>query len=351
MPPDFDTNYDQLQKYLSDWSAKTPVSHWGAAPLTKPLSLDFYKTWIDQGYHSTMSYLKDHLAMKSEPQTLGTKLHSALVFAFPYVPHPENQQFSLKQLRTALYAQGEDYHFWIKKYLNTLVETLKSQFPNEEFLIFTDSAPVMERDLAYRAGLGWIGKNTCLIDPKKGSLFLLGEVYTSLNLQTEIKIQNDFCGKCTACIDICPTQAIKEPKLLDAKRCISYLTIESREVPPENLRSSIGDWFFGCDLCQTVCPWNQKVFKSELKAQAVPPTDNRQEYIEELRFILKSSGKSLTKFFKGTALMRAGPFGLKRNALVVAANMNFKELEAEVRALLGHEKLGELAIWTLKSWT
>jgi epoxyqueuosine reductase len=345
-------NNSQLQKYLETWSETHPVSHWGATTLTKPLTLEFYTSWIDQGYHSTMKYLKDHLPLKSNPQSLGTKLHSALVFAFPYFPHPESEPFKLKELRTALYAQGEDYHFWIKKHLATLVENLKKEFPEEEFLIFTDSAPVMERDLAYRAGLGWIGKNTCLIDRTHGSLFLIGEIFTSLKVNYESQISADFCGKCQACIEICPTKALKSPKFMDAGKCISYLTIESREVPPLEIRSQIGDWFFGCDLCQTVCPWNQKVFKSEIKAQAVvqKTSSDRDELLSELRFVLTSSGKALTKFFAGTPLMRAGPFGLKRNALIVAGNLKLRELEPEVRALESHEKLGELANWTLNSF-
>lgn len=353
MPQDSDTNYLQLQKVLEKWSLSRPVSNWGTAPLATPLSLEFYKTWLDQGFHSTMDYLKAHLPQKAEPQKLGARLRSALVFTFPYHPHPENHNFPLKNLRTALYAQGNDYHFWIKNHLSDLVKDLHSIFPEDEFLVFTDSAPVLERDLAYRAGLGWVGKNTCLIDAQKGSLFLIGEIYTSLNLSAETKLQPDFCGKCTACIDICPTQAIKAPRTLDAGKCISFLTIESRDIPSEPLRSKIGDWFFGCDLCQTVCPWNQKVFKTEIKvqAQAIKQVQDRQTLIEELKLILTSSGKQLSKIFKETPLMRAGPFGLKRNALIVAANLKLFELEPEVRSLTEHEKLADLAQWTLKQFT
>ncbi len=348
MLSDSDTNYSQLQNYLNEWVKARPVSHWGATELTKPLSLEFYRQWLDQGYHSSMTYLKDHLPMKSEPKKLGQKLRSAFVFAFPYFPHPETNDFPLKSLRTALYAQGKDYHFWLKEHLNDLKKELQAQFPDEEFLVFTDSAPVMERDLAYRAQLGWIGKNTCVIHPKKGSLFLIGEIYTSLAVEVETKLQPDHCGTCQACMEVCPTKAIKSPKLLDANLCISYWTIESREVAPENIRPALGDWFFGCDLCQTVCPWNQKLFRTEMKAQTAFPKaiGNRQELIEELRLILNSSGKTLTKIFNGTPLLRAGPFGLKRNALVVIGNLKLKELEPEVKQFLQHEKLASLAKWT-----
>ncbi|MNK82249.1 Epoxyqueuosine reductase [compost metagenome] len=243
-----------------------------------------------------------------------------------------------------------DYHFWFKDKMKSLCEQLNQQFPDEEFIPFTDSSPVLERDLARRAGLGWAGKNTCLIHPKKGSLFFIGEIYTSLKLIAEFEPLPDFCGTCTRCIDICPTGALVEPKKLDARKCISYLTIESREVPPEELRSSIGDWFFGCDLCQTVCPWNQKIFKGQLSIEPKLSleTSQRDLLLADMRYILKSSGKQLARDFAGTPMDRAGSFGLKRNALVVVANQKLSELKEDVANLTTHEKLGSLAEWALQ---
>ena len=326
-----------------------PISHWGTADLITPLSLEFYKSWLDQGYHSSMGYLKDHLPQKENPQLLGAKLKSSLIFCFPYLPHPEGEDFPLKDLRTALYAKGKDYHFWIKNHLKDLTLALQEIYPDEQFLVLTDSGPVLERDLAYRAGLGWIGKNTCLIDRKEGSLFLIGEILTSLSLQPNTQIEPDFCGTCTACIDICPTKAIKEPRLLDAGRCISYLTIESRQVPPIELRQKIGDWFFGCDLCQTVCPWNKKVFKTFLNSKTNPDLANGTlGMTEELKMILSSSGKQLQRMFAGTPLDRAGSFGLKRNAMIVATNLKLIALKENIEAYQNHEKLGELAVWCIK---
>jgi epoxyqueuosine reductase len=181
-------------------------------------------------------------------------------------------------------------------------------------------------------------------------LFFLGEIYTSLEAQeTSSELLPDFCGKCTKCIDICPTQALIEPRKMDARKCISYLTIESRTLPPENLRTQIGDWFFGCDLCQTVCPWNQKIYKGLLKTEPlISISDNDlKELTEELRYILTASGKKLEKDFWGTPLARAGSFGLKRNALIVIGNRKMSDLKSEVRALIEHQKLGSLALWTL----
>ena len=199
----------------------------------------------------------------------------------------------------------------------------------------------------YRARLGWVGKNTCLIDPQKGSLFLLGEIVSSLPFTDPFQPLPDFCGTCTRCIDVCPTGALEAPKLMNAQKCISYLTIESRQIPPLELRSGIGDHFFGCDLCQTVCPWNQKVFSKNLEIQPLRQLAQlrREDLIHELREILNLSGKRLQKKFADSPLLRAGPFGLRRNAIVVAANQNLHELLPEIQAWKKDEKLAELVDW------
>ncbi|WP_413613404.1 tRNA epoxyqueuosine(34) reductase QueG [Bdellovibrio sp. HCB-110] len=340
----------EMKSLIDETLEDLGFSHFGFTSLSKPLSFEFYKEWLNQGLHGDMKYLEDHAPIKEDPRSKWPRAQSALVFAIPYFPHPEKKQdFPLKQARVSLYAQGMDYHFWFKERMASLCKKLQELMPNEEFLPFTDSSPVLERDLAKRAGLGWVGKNTCLIHPKKGSLFFIGEIYTSLKLQTEVAPLPDFCGTCTRCIDICPTGALLEPRKMDARKCISYLTIESRQVPPENLREKIGDWFFGCDLCQTVCPWNQKIFKGQLSIEQNLNLSKESEdlLIEDLRYILSASGKKIGRVFLGTPLARAGSFGLKRNALIVVANKKIKSLKEEVTALLEHDKLGELAAWTL----
>lgn len=326
----------------------------GVSKLSKPLSLDIYKSWLDKNYFGEMTYLQTHLEQKETPQKISAQLKSALVFTHPYYPHPEPMpQVPLQNVRKAMYSQGGDYHFWLKNRLKVLIETLKESYPNEEFLAFTDSAPVLERDLAYRASLGWFGKNSCLIHPKKGSLFFIAEIYTSLEVTNEPAPLPDFCGTCTRCIDICPTEAIQENKTIDARKCISYLTIESREIPPVELRSKIGDWFFGCDLCQTTCPWNQKVFKNQLKTDhklEITSETQRQTLIDDLRWVLTTSGKQIQKALFGTALMRAGPFGLRRNAIIVAANQNLIELKTDIQEWKKDEKLEDLVDWALKTF-
>lgn len=343
-----------LEVYLNEKSKVLGFSHSGAAPLSRPLSFDVYLNWLQEGHHGEMKYLATHAPIKEHPQQKWPKARSALIFAAPYVPHPHPpQDFPLRETRLSLYARGYDYHHWFKSKLQGLCEELKELFPEEEFIAMTDSSPVLERDLAYRAGLGWIGKNSCIIHPKHGSLFFLGEIYSSLSLTLSKAPVHDFCGTCRRCVEACPTQALSSDKTLDARKCISYLTIESRQLPPEELREKMGDWLFGCDLCQTVCPWNQKVFKNQLSfaplESKTPAQENSLE--DELRWILTSSGKQLEKALFGTALSRAGGFGLKRNALIVAANRRCQNLRPEIEALRSHPKLGELAEWALKKLT
>ncbi len=146
------------------------MNQWGAASLLKPISMEFYKSWIEKKYFGKMEYLKSHLPLKENPKLLNSRIESALVFSHAYVPHPKPSP--ARATRTALYARGEDYHFWLKEKLDKIAQNLRLLFPDEIFLTFTDSSPILERDLAYRAGLGWVGKNTCLIHPKQGSLFL-----------------------------------------------------------------------------------------------------------------------------------------------------------------------------------
>lgn len=318
--------------------------------LEKPFSFEIYHNWIKNGSHGEMTYLEDHLAIKENPQLKWPQARTAIVFLAPYYPHQTETEFPLSQTRVALYAHGSDYHHWFKEKLEIVIAQLKVSFPDEFFYAATDSVPLIERDLGAQAGLGWIGKNSCLIHPKKGSFFFIGEILTSLSVakKEEIKPLHDFCGTCQRCIEVCPTQAIEPDRTLTSTKCLAYWSIESRAVPPAPIREKMGDQFFGCDLCQTVCPWNQKIFKDLLEITPLRnlASDQRSELIEEMKMILSNSGKSLERLFAKTPLSRAGSFGLKRNALIVVANQNLTECLPEVLALKEHPKLGDLAIWT-----
>lgn len=336
----------QWELKLEKYCELTGAIKSGVATLSTPLSISHYEKWIDENHFADMEYLKNHLAVKKDPNSWQPLMRSAFVFAFNYHPHPEGPSPFLSS-RIAMYAKGKDYHHWMKDRLQLVINLLQSEFPDAQFQAHTDSSPILERDLAARAGLGWFGKNTCLIHPQNGSLFLIGEILTSLEITLETKPVHDFCGTCSKCMDSCPTNAITESRKLEADKCISYWTIESRKIPPENLRSQFGDWLFGCDICQTVCPWNQKVFKKQLEIKNVLDLSESEtlNLTNELRWILTSSNNQIQKKLAGSPLLRTGGKGLKRNALIVCANRKIKDLLPEVLSLMQDEYLGELAVW------
>lgn len=326
--------------------------HFGWTALEKPLSIDFYRQWLAQGHNASMNYLKEHLPLKEDPKRWSPRAQSALVIAKRYHPHPYGPQaLKSKNLRVAMYAEGVDYHFNFKQELEEIAAQLREAYPSDEFLCFTDSAPILERDLAYRAGLGWIGKNSCLIHPKEGSLFFIGQILSSLPSPASNSGVPDHCGTCDRCIRACPTQAIESPRTLNANKCISFWTIESREAAPLKLRTHLQDWFFGCDICQTVCPWNEKVFGRENMRQQSAPREIDQDLIEDLKWILSSSHNEIQRRLKDSPLLRARPIGLKRNAIVVIGNQKISALADQVKHAGQDERLKEIAEWALSRLT
>ncbi|MFK8138593.1 MAG: tRNA epoxyqueuosine(34) reductase QueG [Bdellovibrionales bacterium] len=326
------------------------LTNYGFSYLKEPFSLSFYEQWIEAGKHGEMEFLKNHLPQKKDPSLLLGEAKSAIVIAQNYAPHPEPVNLGFKNSeipKVALFARGEDYHRWLKAKCDQIIEELSKMYPKEQFVSFTDSAPVLERDLAHRAGLGWVGKNTCLIHPQKGSLFFIAEIFTTMSLQAEDQLVPDRCGTCTKCIDICPTNALTEREL-DATKCISYWTIEAKEIAPKDLRSNFGSWYFGCDICQSVCPWNKKVFGKEffgsLQDQGVYGAEDelseekRNNLIDDLKWILTSSNKKIQKRFLGTALSRASGNSHKRNSLYLVENFHLKELKPEIEHLASTTK-------------
>jgi epoxyqueuosine reductase len=260
--------------------------------------------------------------------------------------HFQSGRFLRCRLPSTPKALTTTYHHWFKGELQAAADELQKNFADQSFLVATDSAPVLERDLAYRAGLGWIGKNTCLLNEKRGSLFFIGEILTSLDLQANLMVAPDRCGTCTRCIDACPTGAIVEPRKLDARKCISYTTIESKEPPALELREQNKFFYYGCDICQTVCPWNQKVFGAGIIESETP---TRAEMLNDLRTILTSSGRQLERLFEGTPLTRASSRHHKANAIVLATNLGFTELTVEIQNVARqYEQLNELGEWALK---
>lgn len=347
-----------LSEYLNSIKSVHNFNHIEIGPLSSPLTIEFYEKWIANNFYGEMTYLKNHLELKKNPHLIDSQLKSVISISQNYFPAVEKSP-TQPPARVALYAHNVDYHHWLKNKLLNLISDLKAIYPNEIFLPFVDSGPILERGIAYQNGLGWFGKNTCIINPEHGSLFFIAEILTSIAPQVSTETLEplpDFCGKCQKCIEICPTQALTSPRLLEAEKCISYLTIESKKTPPLELRSKIGDWFFGCDLCQTVCPWNQKVFRKkpdvntrDISTEKILELDTLQkdELINYFRFLLTASHKQIQKKHHGSPLLRAGAKGLKRNALIVIANRKLTDLRSEVQQLTNPD-LHELAQWTLE---
>jgi len=244
---------------------------------------------------------------RTDPRALLPGARSVISVLMNYYPAetlPDENNYKI-----AKYAYGKDYHMVIREKLNQLMADLREFAGEHQSRALTDSAPVLERAWAEKAGLGWIGKNTCLIHPKMGSFVFIGEIITDLELEYDNHQINDLCGGCTRCIDACPTGAIVAPRVLDSARCISYFTIEYRGELPEEKKTNFQDWIFGCDICQDVCPWNRK---------AVPHSENSFKPSSGLLEMDKEKWEQLTEeqfrvFFKESALSRTKFKGLKRN--------------------------------------
>ncbi len=318
---------------------KNGIERWGLAPLAYQ-SVEAYRNWLEKNLFGDMKYLREHLPIKENPQSHFPGLTHAIVFAASYLP----SRGPITSLPIAKYANQPDYHLWFKNQLKAVCADLTNQFPQNLFLPMVDSGPILERDLAYQAGLGWIGKNTCVIDRNAGSFFFIGEILTNLTEIDKAPLPAHFhCGTCTRCLDACPTGALEEPFFLNPQKCISYWNIEAKSIPPPPLRKAVGQYFFGCDICQDVCPWNLKIHREQLHVR----WSANEPALSELTEILRASHKALQRKFFGTPLSRARPIGLKRNALLVIAHHQLISLRAEVLRYRDHPELAELAAWTV----
>ncbi|MDG1296894.1 MAG: tRNA epoxyqueuosine(34) reductase QueG [Saprospiraceae bacterium] len=262
--------------------------------------------WLNLNYHGEMGYMANHFDKRVNPSLLVPGAKSVISLIYNYFPE-EKQHPDAPKL--AKYAYGKDYHYVIKYKLKELMKMIQGELGEVSGRVFVDSAPLLERDLAKRAGLGWIGKNTMLINPKKGSFFFLAEVVVDLDLEVDAPMK-DFCGTCTRCIDACPTEAIApEGYYMDGSKCISYLTIELKENIPPSFKGKMENWMFGCDICQDVCPWNR--FSSPHTEPEFKPADGlldmKHADWEEL------TEEVFQKVFKKSAVKRTKFSGIKRN--------------------------------------
>lgn len=340
-----------------------------------PAHLDIYANWLKQGCHGEMKYLAEprRVYLRGHPGELLPGCRSVIVLAARYaappsIPHPRSISHSEREgypqplppwereehprlhpqgergevfpsslgrgtrgeglqgdrdnffARVAAYAWGDDYHLILRQRMETLMQRIQEIIGKSiSYRCFTDSAPILEREFAQRAGLGWIGKNTCLIHPHLGSYLFLAEIFTDLDLPPDPPFVPDRCGTCQRCLQACPTQCILPNRTIDARRCISYLTIELRSAIPSELRPLLEEWAFGCDICQQVCPWNRRVSKSPSFPEFQPRAE--QVWLSAVQILALSQAEFKQKFHS-TPLIRPKWRGLSRNAAVVLGNLS-----------------------------
>jgi epoxyqueuosine reductase len=273
------------------------------SPLPNPERLD---AWLARGYAGTMRYLHRQAGRRKDPRLIVPEALSVIVVLDGY---PAGETPTGNGPKVARYARGEDYHRVTRRRLELLADLLRSRGAAVA-RVYTDAGPVPERELARRAGLGWIGKNTMLIRPGAGSYFFIGAIFTDLPLPPDQPFESDRCGTCTRCLDACPTGAFVEPRVLDATRCISYATIEHKGPIAEAIADKLDGWVFGCDVCNEVCPWNQRFAADDSVAEFRPRgalADAPPDYFERM------DDEEFDRRFADTPLERPGLAGMRRN--------------------------------------
>jgi epoxyqueuosine reductase len=309
--------------------------------------LERFAEWLDRGFAGEMGYMHATRDARRDPRAIYPPVRSVLMVGMNYAgecSHSPGLQPG-GQGRIARYARGADYHDVVRERLKLLGAWLREQRPGCWGRVVVDTAPLLERDFARRAGLGWFGKNTMLLNKRLGSWFVLGGMLLDIDLGPTAAFEANHCGRCTACLDACPTGAFAGPGLLDARKCISYLTIELKRPVPEELRPGIGDWLYGCDVCQEVCPWNRKAPPGH------PALAPREDLVAvDPAELLGLSDEAFRARFKGTALFpRQGRRVVLRNAAIVLGNIgDARALPALRRALDDHEPMiREAAAWAI----
>ena len=359
--PEEITAPEDITARLTAWAREAGFDAVGVAgvePLERGAA---FVAWLERGEQAEMDYLERRVEERLEPEKILPGARSVLCVGLQYHPLEGAEPVDGDLWpRVARYARGRDYHNLMGKRLKKLAKRIRREFPGADTRPYVDTGPVLERELAARAGLGVPGKNTNLLSRELGSWFLLGEIFTTLeaapsrpgegvdaNGVTEPGVTDpgvtDLCGRCTLCLEACPTDAFPEPYRLDANRCISYWTIEHRGAMPEEMRSAIGDWVFGCDVCQEVCPWNLR-YEGRADRGGRTPADHPDLHLPDHRreldlvAVLRLEREDYEERFRGSAMKRARLEGLKRNAAVVMGNRgDAGYVQALAGALAGEE--------------
>ncbi len=315
---------DTLAARIKDEGRRLGFDLVAVGPAGPPDHAAAFEDWLDAGHAGGMAYLERGRDKRLDPGRVLTGARSVIACALGYLQGAGAGD----RPGVARYAWGEDYHAVMELRLRTLADTVGRLAPGSVARTYVDTGPLLERDLAARAGLGWIGKNTMLLHPDLGSFFFIGTVLTTAELAFDAPLP-DRCGSCTRCLDACPTTAFVEPYVLDARRCVAYLTIEHRGPVPVELRSGVGTWTFGCDVCQDVCPWNRRApatGEAAFQARALP----------QLAELLLMDEAAYRERLRGSPLKRARREGLARNAAVALGNRGSAEDVPTLAGALGH---------------
>jgi epoxyqueuosine reductase len=340
-----DTPADRLETLIKAQAYGLGFDLAGIAPLGPAASAGAFDDWLARGFAGEMSYIPRTAEKRRDSRLPFEKTQMAIVVAMNYGGREPSGP-------VARYARGDDYHEIMIDRLNALHRWIEARVGRGiSGKAYVDTGPILERDLARRAGLGWFGKNTTLINPRAGSFFFLGALLVDLELDADAPFQSDHCGSCRRCLDACPTGALVEAHVLDANRCISYLTIELKGAIPAEFHEAIGDLIYGCDICQEVCPWNEKFATalagdSPFRPRAALGGKNARTVAREL---LAMSDEEFRAAFRGSPMKRAKLRGLKRNAAVALGNIgNPEDVDVLTRALDDPEPLvPEHAAWAL----
>ena len=339
-----------LKVDIQNWSRELGFQQMGVTDIDLERHEALLNQWLEDGFHGEMGYMEKHGTMRSRPPELHPGTRRVISVRMDYLPETTTEVEALLQQPDkgviSRYALGRDYHKLMRKRLQSLAHKIEQHIGDFGYRVFVDSAPVMEKALAEKAGLGWIGKHTNVINKKAGSWFFLGEIYTDLPLEPD-QPATEHCGSCTRCIDVCPTQAIIAPFRVDARRCISYLTIELRSSIPVEFRKMMGNRIYGCDDCQMVCPWNRYAHFTDETDFAPRHGLDTPRLIE----LFEWTEPEFLKRTEGSAIRRIGYDCWLRNIAVALGNAPTSDaLIASLRKRLNNssEMVREHVLWALE---
>lgn len=343
---------EQLTHSLKNQAAELGFVLSGVVLAAEPGRLHILHKWLDEGFQANMLFMESRRAAYQHPSSILDGCRSLLMLGLPYLSSAELRRPPVAKAgvaRTARYALGEwDYHDVIHDRLKQLKTWLIQQAPGAQVRGVVDTAPLLEREFAEKAGLGWVGKNTLLLNRQWGSYFFLAALLTNLELIPDPPSTHSYCGTCTACIQACPTNAFPTPYVLDANRCISYLTIEHREQIETELAEQLNGWVFGCDICQEVCPWNRKSAVTD-DPQLQSRAGDQLPLESDVLAVLRMSEDEFREHFRKTALWRTRRRGLLRNAILIVGNQRLAEAAKDLQRLLDDEEplIRSAAAWSL----